>query len=114
MAIKTYTFRLADLFEVTFEVNHDLMSDEMFHEVNGFWSGGAERLKDFDGDVYKAVLRLYARNFLECTRYISPVEAFNQEEGFYNLGEKFGIKVLNYDRVDFYAFDLDFIEDINV
>ncbi|AXF86412.1 hypothetical protein DTO96_102166 [Ephemeroptericola cinctiostellae] len=110
MGIKTYTLRLAGLFDVTFEVNHEVMTDERFHEVNNFWSNSDGRLEENNGDICKTVLKLYARTFFECTHYFSPVEAFNQEEGFYNLSDKSGIKVLDYDRVELCEFDLDFVK----
>lgn len=46
--------------EIVFEVNTDIMTEEIAHEVNGFFYDGKRRLDRQNGDVRKAVVRLAA------------------------------------------------------
>lgn len=46
--------------EIVFEVNTDIMTEEMAHEVNGFFYNSESRLRQQKGDVRKAVVRMAA------------------------------------------------------
>ena len=108
---KQYTLRLADLFDVTFEVDHDIMTDAKFTEVYNCQTNSPIHLHNAGGDVIKATLIFYAREFFECTVKIDPVEYFNCEaQGFYNLKESSGITVVKYDEVNLWDFDIEFVE----
>lgn len=44
-------------YEVTLEVDHDLLTAELATEINEFWGGDDDRLEAENGDPVKAVLR---------------------------------------------------------
>lgn len=46
--------------EIVFEVNTDIMTEEIAHEVNGFFYNSERRLDRQKGDVRKAVVRMAA------------------------------------------------------
>lgn len=59
--VKTYRVS-ADWFsdaEVTLQVDHDVLTDELATLINEFWSSAADRLDQEDGDVVRAVIRLF-------------------------------------------------------
>lgn len=45
-------------YEVTIEVNHELLTPELATQINEFWSDSEDRLDAEDGDPVKAVIRL--------------------------------------------------------
>lgn len=45
--------------EITLQVNHDVLTQELATEINQFWSGADDRLDQEDGDVVRAVIRLF-------------------------------------------------------
>lgn len=111
MAIKTYMLRLAETFDITFEVNHEVMTDEKFKEVNQFFYGAETRLSMHDGNLHKAVLELYARIFFEkYSTVCNPISRFNSEEGFYPLDETSGINIIRFDEANLSELDIEFID----
>lgn len=67
-AVKTYQV-IADWFsdaEISLQVNHDVLTQELATEINRFWSGAADRLDLEDGDVVRAVIHLFGA---EAIRY---------------------------------------------
>lgn len=49
-------------YEVTLEVNHDILTTERAALINNFWSDPKYRLGQCDGDVVKTVIRLFGLN----------------------------------------------------
>lgn len=47
--------------KVTLEVNHEQLTVERARMINTFWSGADERLAEEDGDVVRAVIRLFGQ-----------------------------------------------------
>jgi len=45
-------------FDMTIEIDHDLVTDKELTEINEFWTRSEERLDAAGGDVLKAVLRM--------------------------------------------------------
>ncbi|MFN3437832.1 MAG: DUF2528 family protein [Acidovorax sp.] len=59
--VKTYRVS-ADWFsdaEITLQVDHDVLTPELATLINDFWSDAADRLQQADGDVVRAVIRLF-------------------------------------------------------
>lgn len=59
--VKTYRVS-ADWFsdaEITLQVDHDVLTQDLATEINQFWSSAADRLDQEDGDVVRAVVRLF-------------------------------------------------------
>ncbi|MBX7277974.1 DUF2528 family protein [Pseudomonas sp. ERGC3:05] len=50
-------------YEVTLEVNHDLLTYEVASQINGFWSNSESRI-DSENDVAKAVIRLFGQTMI--------------------------------------------------
>lgn len=46
-------------FFVTLEVDRTKLTTELTTEINDFWSGNDDRVDSMDGDVVKAVIKLY-------------------------------------------------------
>lgn len=53
-------------YEVTLEVNLDILTAERATLINKFWTEHAERLAEHDGDVVKTVIQLFGQNAI-CT-----------------------------------------------
>lgn len=46
---------------VTLSVDHDVLTPELATLINDFWSDNDSRLRDEDGDVVRAVVRLFGQ-----------------------------------------------------
>ena len=109
--IKSYKFLAEGIGEVTFKVNHDIMTDTMFEEVNMFFVGAADRLKRNVGNLLHAVLRMYANSFFDVLHALDPVGRFNiTTEGFYPLGSNYGIAVSSFERIELDESDITLLE----
>ncbi|MDF3935329.1 DUF2528 family protein [Pseudomonas citronellolis] len=53
-------------YEVTLEVNLDILTVERATMINTFWTEHADRLAEHDGDVVKTVIQLFGQNAI-CT-----------------------------------------------
>lgn len=45
--------------QVTLQVDFDVLTPELAAEINDFWSSSEHRLRDQDGDVQRAVIRMF-------------------------------------------------------
>lgn len=94
-------------FEVLVEIDHDLLTEELLHEINDFWSGSKERLTDAHGIVLDAVLGILYRTLwfvvIESgnTSPESIAQEFARREGWPPLDGTNGIKIIHVDSVDF-------------
>lgn len=52
-------------YEVTLEVNHDILTEEVATLINQFWSGNDWRLSAEDGDVVRVVIRLFGSSMIQ-------------------------------------------------
>lgn len=50
--------------DLTLEVDLDVLTEERAREINQFWSGDEDRLSDADDDVIRAVVKLAAERFV--------------------------------------------------
>jgi len=74
------TFKVSDWsdnFSVVLEVDLDKLTPELADEVNTFWGGAEDRLESEEGDVVKAVIRLYGSTLIALLAadggaYLSP------------------------------------------
>lgn len=51
-------------YEVTLEVNHDVLTEGTAALINGFWSNARDRLSAEDGDVVRTVIRLFGQTMI--------------------------------------------------
>ena len=100
--IKEYTLDYDNKAEVVVEVDHDILKDELLHEINNFWSDADERLSVCDGNILKAVLRLLATAALreEIINW-SAVTSFQKGviEGWPRLDGCCGIKLIKVEEL---------------
>lgn len=50
--------------EVTLEVDHDILNEERATAINSFWTSADDRLSDADDDVVRAVIKLAAEGWV--------------------------------------------------
>ncbi|ARB26527.1 uncharacterized protein DUF2528 [Pseudomonas tolaasii NCPPB 2192] len=51
-------------YEVTLEVNHDVLTKETASLINGFWSNAGDRLSAENGDIVRTVIRLFGQTMI--------------------------------------------------
>ena len=51
-------------YQVTLEVNHDVLTKETASLINGFWSNADDRLSAENGDVVRTVIRLFGQTMI--------------------------------------------------
>lgn len=51
-------------YEVTLEVNHDVLTEDIASQINGFLSEAQHRVSSENGDVVKAVIRLFGKTMI--------------------------------------------------
>ncbi len=51
-------------YQVTLEVNHDLLTVQVATEINNFWSGAKDRLDTESGDIVRTVIRLFGQTMI--------------------------------------------------
>lgn len=51
-------------YQVTIEVNHDVLTEETASLINGFWSNADDRLSAENGDVVRTVIRLFGQTMI--------------------------------------------------
>jgi hypothetical protein len=51
-------------YEVTLEVNHDVLTVETASLINGFWSSAGDRLSAENGDIVRTVIRLFGQTMI--------------------------------------------------
>lgn len=59
--IKTYDIDYDWKCGVVIEVDHDIVTDQVLHEINDFWSDNEYRLMQNNGNILHTVLKLIAR-----------------------------------------------------
>lgn len=52
-------------YEVTLEVNHAILTEEVATQINQFWSDDTWRLPAEDGDVVRTVIRLFGSRMIQ-------------------------------------------------
>lgn len=50
---------------ITVDIDFDKVSEKYLHEINDFWSGSESRLRNANGDIVKAVLKMLAREAMK-------------------------------------------------
>lgn len=104
MNLKQYTLEYADGYEITVEIDHDVLTEEKLHEINNFWCYAEDRL--IRDDVLTAVLKMFLVAWMrESCESFDPEAAFNagQVEGWLPLDGRFGMKLVHYDAFSFEA-----------
>lgn len=66
--------------QLTLEVDLDILTEERATEINEFWSGDDDRLRDADGDVIRAVIKLAAERLVFALLRVSGGIVFGDEQ----------------------------------
>lgn len=107
--IKTYTLDYDDKAEVIVEVDHDILNDELLHEINNFWFDAEHRLAACNGNILKVVLRLLATAAIrEEITSRGGVSSFvdGEMEGWPPLDGTFGIRLIKVEELTFEDSDI--------
>lgn len=98
----------AEDFEVVVEINNELLTDALLHEINNFWCEAEDRLDEYDGNVLHAVLGILYRRLwwsiveLGGDAHVDHmVSHFKNIEGWPPMDGSFGIKFVSFDSVEF-------------
>jgi hypothetical protein len=97
---KHYLVQYAWMYDMSVTIDHSIMTDEKLHEMNNFWSGAEERLRDAGGDVTKAVLKMLGlRAFIMTVTDLDPVGMFcrGEVEGWYPMDGSHGMWLTHLD-----------------
>lgn len=100
---KQYTISYDHTFDVVVEVDRAVLTDELLHEINDFWSDNDYRLRQSDGDVLLVVLKMLAlRAFNMAFRSFDVVGEFNERgvEGWPKLDGSYGLKLVSVDEIE--------------
>jgi hypothetical protein len=106
--IKQYKLSAED-FEVVVEINHGVMTDEMLHVINNFWSEAKWRLAKCEGNVIHAVLGILYRRLwwsvieLGGSAHIDEMVRYFKDrlEGWPPMDGSYGIKFISFDSIEF-------------
>lgn len=97
---KRYTIRYDWTYGMVVEIDHNVCTDTVLHEINNFWSGAEERRDRADDDITKAVLTMLAlQAFRDTITDLAPEEMWrtNAPEGWPNLDGSYGITLVSLD-----------------
>lgn len=100
---KKYRIELDFGFEIELEIKQDEETKAILHEINNFWMGAKERLRDSNNCIATVVCKLIAvevirlqcsNAFYESTK--SVIDAFDKGiEGFYKLNGTDGLTLIS-------------------
>lgn len=90
--------------EMVIEVDHAIMTPEVFKEYSEFWSNKPD-LEDWLVSIYMIALRQSVAA-LSATASLMKGE----EEGFPKMDGSAGVKIVSFDEFSFDEFDVDFME----
>ena len=112
--IKQYTISEWNDNKAVFAVDHSIMTEKEFHEINSFWGDDDYRLQEEDGNVVYAVLKMLAKFCFRHQTYDSlnqlglvalfDYERGNGVEGWPKMDGSEGILIVS---VDIPEFDID-------
>jgi hypothetical protein len=114
--IKKYIISEWNESKAVFAVDHNKADNELFHQMNNFWSGAKYRLDESNGDVVLAVLKMVAKycfsyqayhslnNYGMMSHFGSGEDKSSGVEGYPRLDGSYGILLM---RVDVPEFSID-------
>jgi hypothetical protein len=97
---RRYTISYDWTFDAVVDIDHDVCTDALLHEINNFWSGAEERLDRADDDVCKAVLTMLGLQlFRDTITDLAPERMWrtNAPEGWPKLDGSHGITLVSLD-----------------
>lgn len=100
MTTKRYTISYSWTYDMVVDIDDNLCTDALLHEINNFWSNAEWRLSRARGDVLKAVLRMLALTAFRMTiTDLDPEGALKVEgvEGWPKLDGSAGITLVSLD-----------------
>jgi hypothetical protein len=100
---KRYLVQYDWTYDMNVTIDHSIMTDEKLHEMNNFWSGAEDRLREAGGDITKAVLKMLAlRAFIMTVTELDPEGMFRrgEVEGWYPMDGSEGIWLTHLDQFE--------------
>jgi hypothetical protein len=97
---KTYELNWNSSFFITIQLDHEKDIEQIFKEMNDYWSRSEERLLASNGNIFYVGLKLIAeRAFYLIVQDLISVEELSSkikdEDGFWDVDEKQGIKIID-------------------
>jgi len=99
-----------DAFSLTVEIDHSVLTTEMLHQINDFFSNSDDRLEEADGNVLIAVLKMLFKTFMYFSfDHVDAINAFQSDtpEGFIYFNGKYGANLISYSDLDIDAWNID-------
>lgn len=101
MSKKTYELNWYGSFFITIQLDHEKDIEQIFKEMNEYWGGCEDRLRKYNDNITYVGLKLIAeRAFYLIVQDLISVEELRSkikdEEGFWDIDEKQGIKIIDY------------------
>jgi len=102
----TYTIDYNYTHDMKFEIDHEVATEEFFHELNNFWSESEDRV-DEDGSAFSGVMKLLAAVIFQLTVYPNKnthgIKKLFQDgqEGWPQLDGSWGIELISTDSFEF-------------
>ncbi|HEY8037965.1 MAG TPA: DUF2528 family protein [Methylobacter sp.] len=99
---KTYVISYDNKADVVVEIDHDVLTPEVLHEINNFWFGAEDRIDHAGGSLLKAVLLNLAGSVLAIelsNGNALPVFTNYPPEGWPKLDGSWGIHLISCDSL---------------
>ncbi|PVY74763.1 DUF2528 family protein [Pectobacterium versatile] len=109
--VKRYGVNWFGELDLVVEVDHDLVTDDTLTEINTFWGDSSSRLRDADGNVLIAVLKMLGRRCFQLTTAYGYsvqelVREFETIEGWPFMDGSEGFKIIDCDELAFDKSDI--------
>lgn len=112
MNCKKYEITYELCHSIVVEIDHDIMTDEILHQINSFWGDEQYRLNMADGDIVQAVLKMLGEFILRLTveyNYSTQgiIDLFNWDsryggqEGWPKMDGSTGIRIVSVEEFTF-------------
>jgi hypothetical protein len=99
---KRYNLIYADGYQMTVEIDHEILTEDKLLEINSFWGGHEYRLRH--DTPLDAVLKMFCATFMaESAEHFDPEQRFNsgEVEGWPPLNGSWGITLVTYEPFTF-------------
>ncbi|WP_437216735.1 DUF2528 family protein [Pectobacterium sp. LFLA-215] len=109
--VKRYRINWFGELDLVVEIDHDVATSDMLAEINSFWDDSRSRLRDADGDVLIAILKMLGqRCFQLTTAYGYDIQRLIREfetiEGWPRMDGLHGFKLIDCDELAFETCDI--------
>ncbi|MBG6244764.1 hypothetical protein CS369_08270 [Candidatus Symbiopectobacterium sp. 'North America'] len=113
--VKRYAINWFGELDLVVEIDHDVVTSDMLAEINSFWDDSRSRLRDADGDVLIAILKMLAQRCFQLTTAYGYgiqrlIREFETIEGWPRMDDSHGFKLINCDELEFETCDISVTE----